>query len=73
MTLEASPQGPRFRLHAAKRDLLEAARKLLSALSQSLPESSPEGYAALVAAGSITDVLSAFTWVGSPNESEVIT
>jgi hypothetical protein len=38
MTLESSPQGPRFRLHAAKREQLRATVKLLIEIYQSLPD-----------------------------------
>ena len=68
MTLETSPQGPRFRLHAAKREQLEASRKLLDALAMSLPESSPECERANAAAANIRDLLAAFTWIGSPSD-----
>jgi hypothetical protein len=68
MTLESSPQGPRFRLHAAKREQLEASRKLLDALAMSLPESSPECERASAAAANIRDLLTAFTWIGLPSD-----
>jgi hypothetical protein len=68
MTLESSPQGPRFRLHAAKREQLRAARDLLSALAQSLPESTDECEHAKDGADAINDLLTSFTWIGSPSD-----
>jgi hypothetical protein len=68
MTLTETSQGPRYRLHVRKRELLDAARKLLRALAQSLPESSGECEHAQDGADAIDDLLRCFTWVGTPSD-----
>jgi len=65
MTLTETSQGLRYRLHVRKRELLDAAGKLLRALAQSLPESSGECEHAQCGADAIDDLLRCFTWVGA--------
>ena len=57
MTLEASPQGPRFRLHAAKREQLRAACSLLLSISAATPETTDVSELAHTAGAAIADLL----------------
>jgi hypothetical protein len=61
LTLVDSPEGPRFRLHATRREQLEAARKLLLDINQAMPGDSPEEGLCWDAADCIGRLLRTFT------------
>ena len=68
MTLEASPQGNRFRLHAARQEQLKATCLLLMAISAGTDESTDISTLAHAAVRSITDLLREFAAPHLPSD-----